>query len=130
VGAPSTPEPPGDVLDAVLRLGPRVAARSAGAGPVEVATADGARTRVPVRAVTVVDTLGAGDVLHGALAARLAVSPLPGPATAPLPDVVAALAWAAGVASASCAAVGVRGWAGDPVLLARLRQELDADHRG
>lgn len=147
-GAPVAPAPDAaDVLAAVLRLGPTVVARSAGPGPIEVATADGARARVPVPAVTVVDTLGAGDVLHGALAARLAArSPAPSaaprttppapPSTTPPPtppatppafpadDVVPALTWAAVVASASCASPGARGWARDAALVARLRAEL------
>jgi sugar/nucleoside kinase (ribokinase family) len=113
-----------DVLDAVLRLGPRFAARSAGGGPIAVAAA-GERRSVAVPGVTVVDTLGAGDVLHGALAAWLAAhrTATEGPA-AGLPDVVAALTWAAGVASASCAAAGARGWTSDASFLQRLREEL------
>lgn len=118
--APAAPDP----LAAVLRLGPTVAARSAGAAPIEVAATDGARALVPVAPVEVVDTLGAGDVLHGALAARLAAR-APAPVPPPdMPDVVAALTWAAGVASASCAAPGARGWARDATLAARLRAEL------
>ncbi len=125
----------GDVLDALLRLGPSVAARSAGGGPIEVASATGERGSVDVPAVTVVDTLGAGDVLHGALAAWLAVRGLTvGARAVRVPaedapggepdDVVAALAWAGGVASASCGAAGARGWAADNALVSRLRAEL------
>lgn len=127
----------GDALEALLRLGPSVAARSAGGGPIEVASAAGERASVPVPAVTVVDTLGAGDVLHGALAAWLAVAG--GDAEAPVGGaaggaaegpvggaarVAAALTWAAGVASASCAAAGARGWTVDAALVRRLRDEL------
>lgn len=115
--------PAGDVLDAMLRLGPSVAARSAGGGPIQVAGADG-RASVPVRAVTVVDTLGAGDVLHGALAAWLVTRGAHGGPGRELDEVAAALMWAGGVASASCAAAGARGWAADDALVRRLRAEL------
>ena len=101
----------GDVLADVASFGPRVVARSAGAGPIEVLTGAG-RATVPVPAVTVVDTLGAGDVLHGALAAWLATRGMGGGADTrgagpgPMPG----LAFAAEVASASCASEGARGW--------------------
>jgi sugar/nucleoside kinase (ribokinase family) len=129
-----------DGLDSLLRSGPSVAARSAGAGPIVVAAA-GERRSVPVGPVPVVDTLGAGDVLHGALAAWLAVrggaaaqeqaaeakgAATTGAATtgASLAQAVRALAWAGDVASASCAAAGARGWTADGTLLRRLREEL------
>lgn len=121
----AVPDETGDVLDALLRLGPSVAARSAGDGPIEVASAEAGRASVPVRAVRVVDTLGAGDVLHGALAAWLAVAgrvahaPVGG-----LAQIVRALEWAAGVASASCGAAGARGWTADTTLVQRLQAEL------
>jgi len=67
------------LLDAVAAFGPRVVGRSAGAGPLRlrVATPDGVVTRSDIRPPlvppeAVVDTLGAGDVLHGAIAAALA----------------------------------------------------------
>ncbi|MBO0900899.1 carbohydrate kinase [Cellulomonas sp. zg-ZUI222] len=67
------------LLDEVAAQGPRFVARSAGAGPVRVrrAAADGPPVRSWVAPVAVppgevVDTLGAGDVLHGAMAAALA----------------------------------------------------------
>lgn len=68
--------PPGvaadDVLDAVAALGPRFVARTRGPRPVEVLDA-GERYEVAVpRPVAVVDTLGAGDVVHGAFAAAVA----------------------------------------------------------
>jgi len=68
--------PPGaesrDVLDAVAALGPRFVARTGGARPVEVIEA-GERYAVAVPTpARVVDTLGAGDVVHGAFAARVA----------------------------------------------------------
>ena len=65
--------------------------------------ADGSTGTVDVPAVEVVDTLGAGDVLHGALLAELGRH-----GTGDLP---AALARAVGVAARSVAAAGARGWA-------------------
>jgi sugar/nucleoside kinase (ribokinase family) len=65
-----------DVLAAVLAGWPVASvARSAGGGALRYVERDGAEARVEVAAVPpgeVVDTLGAGDVLHGALAAELA----------------------------------------------------------
>jgi sugar/nucleoside kinase (ribokinase family) len=70
------PEVDGDVLAAVAARWPvRSVARSAGGGALRYLERDGAEARVEVAAVPpgeVVDTLGAGDVLHGALAAELA----------------------------------------------------------
>jgi sugar/nucleoside kinase (ribokinase family) len=66
------------LLDAVAALGPGDVARSAGAGPVRVRSRDRDKpsryelTPDAVPADEVVDTLGAGDVLHGGLAAGLA----------------------------------------------------------
>lgn len=69
--------PDGDVLGAVLAGWPVASvARSAGGGALRYRRrGDGGESRVEVAAVPpgeVVDTLGAGDVLHGALAADLA----------------------------------------------------------
>lgn len=62
----------GDVLAAVAALGPRFVARTRGPGPVEVLDA-GERYDVAVpEPERVVDTLGAGDVVHGAFAAEAA----------------------------------------------------------
>ena len=63
------------VLDAVAALGPSFVAQSAGPGPVRVRLPSGTRDDVTpprVEPDEVVDTLGAGDVLHGAAAAALA----------------------------------------------------------
>ncbi|HEY0119443.1 MAG TPA: PfkB family carbohydrate kinase [Cellulomonas sp.] len=64
-----------DVLDAVAALGPAFVARSDGAGPVRVRLPSGAFDEVTplvVPPAEVVDTLGAGDVLHGAAGAAIA----------------------------------------------------------
>jgi len=67
---------PGALLDAVLARWPvSSVARSAGGGPLRYAERGGPVREVPVAEVPpaeVVDTLGAGDVLHGAVAAHLA----------------------------------------------------------
>lgn len=92
----------------VASFGPHVVARSDGAGPIVLLDS---RVSAEVRSVTVpfdpsrkvVDTVGAGDVLHGAYAALLAV----GGATADPADV---LARAARVASESVHFRGARGW--------------------
>ncbi len=71
----AVPGAAGDPLEAVAALGPWFVARSAGAGPVRVRTAAGVVDEVappPVEPRDVVDTLGAGDVLHGAMGAGLA----------------------------------------------------------
>jgi sugar/nucleoside kinase (ribokinase family) len=65
----------GDPLAAVARLGPTFVARSAGGGHVRVRLGSGAYDELAPPAVPageVVDTLGAGDVLHGATGAALA----------------------------------------------------------
>jgi sugar/nucleoside kinase (ribokinase family) len=71
---------------------------------------------VSVPRVDVVDTLGAGDVLHGALAAWLAVRGTG--------DVAGGLAWASRLAADSCAAPGARGWMTDMQHLAEYRASL------
>lgn len=74
-GLPETDGPAG-LLDAVAARWPVASvARSAGGGPLRYAERGGPVREVPVTEVPpaeVVDTLGAGDVLHGALAAALA----------------------------------------------------------
>ena len=97
----------GDALAAVHRMGPGLVARSHGGAPIEV-LCGGERRTVPVPAVDVLDTLGAGDVLHGALVAWIAFR---GAAAGEGGSVwLNALGWAARVASGSCAARGARGW--------------------
>jgi sugar/nucleoside kinase (ribokinase family) len=95
------------LLDAVAAYGPSFVARSAGAGPVRVRLArpDGVVARSVLRPPAVprgavVDTLGAGDVLHGAMAAALAKGE--GPSDA--------LAEGVRRATASVRHAGARGW--------------------
>lgn len=101
------------LLAALLARGARLAAVTAGGGPITWRTSTGRGEVVPP-AVEAVDTLGAGDVLHGAYAhalasaaAREASGLLPdGPDASPVP----ALAAAARVAALSCTFLGTRSW--------------------
>lgn len=98
-----------DPLAWVLAHGPRYAAQSAGADPLRWRGAGGTDRLVPVEAVPVLDTLAAGDVLHGAAtaaAARVGVGE---------PGVEAILRFAVGVATVSVGHPGALGWAADPV---------------
>ncbi|MGV1008658.1 MAG: PfkB family carbohydrate kinase [Dermatophilaceae bacterium] len=111
--------PPGglDPLVWVREQGcPRVA-QSCGGGPLLLC--DEAATRIAVPQVDVRDTLGAGDVLHGAAAYALACTGLDD-----VPDV---LRFASAVASLSCRYAGALGWAGDPAAR-ELARRLCADH--
>lgn len=85
--------------------GPRFVAVTAGAGPVRWWTAED-RGEVPVAPVTARDTLGAGDVFHGAFAFAVAAGR----------GEVDALADAAAVAGVRVGHVGPRGWLDDPGL--------------
>ncbi|WP_265521031.1 PfkB family carbohydrate kinase [Oerskovia flava] len=99
--------PDDGTLAAVQALGPAFVAQSHGEAPLEVLVA-GELSVVPVpRAERVVDTLGAGDVLHGAFAAALARGARPLPA----------LEAAARVASHSVGFTGARGWTSTAALL-------------
>jgi sugar/nucleoside kinase (ribokinase family) len=68
----------GGIIGSGIFINPRLVAQSSGAGPVRVRVVgpEGGRTSrlqpSVVPAEEVVDTLGAGDVLHGATAAALA----------------------------------------------------------
>lgn len=95
-------EDQGSVLEAVADLGPAFVARSRGHAPLEVLE-DGLRSEVIVPEVgAVVDTLGAGDVLHGAFAAEVSRGRGWG----------SALRAAVDVASRSVTYEGARGWIG------------------
>ncbi|WP_306363853.1 PfkB family carbohydrate kinase [Nocardia sp. CC227C] len=87
------------VLDRLVALGPRAVAISRGERPIRYATVAG-RGEVPVRTGRAVDTLGAGDILHGAFCHFLSVEP----------DFVTALRRAADIATLSCRYPGTREW--------------------
>ena len=95
--------PGGGGLAALLGTGPSWVAASDGAGPVRWRSAAGERGEVAVPGVDVVDTLGAGDVLHGALLAGLARDGVT--------DLAAQLTEAVAVASRSITVAGAHGWA-------------------
>lgn len=125
-----------DAIDALLAhvagFGPRVVARSSGAGPVDVLVRAGGRSkrgRVEVQQIdddAVVDTLGAGDVLHGAALAGLARLPRTpsDDAGLVLVGVLSVLTVATRVATASVQHAGARGWTADAELVATLRATL------
>jgi sugar/nucleoside kinase (ribokinase family) len=110
--------PDEDVLGTVRSLGPPVVAQSRGPMPIDVLIGAG-RAEIPVPHVEVVDTLGAGDVLHGALSAWVAVRGTG--------DLLGGLDWAARIAADSCTAAGSRGWLGGQQRLALLRRSLAHD---
>jgi sugar/nucleoside kinase (ribokinase family) len=97
--------PAGSGFEAVAayghRHGARVVAQSHGPGAIDLSVA-GRHFRIPVPSVPVVDTLGAGDVLHGAYAYYRADGC----------DAGESLGRAAEVAAFRCRFVGSRGWVG------------------
>jgi len=95
------------VLRAILARGARFAAITAGSDPIRWRDAAGRTGSLVIPAGEVIDTLGAGDVLHGVVAAFLATEPA---GVSTTDDLVAALAEGAHVASASCAYEGTRAW--------------------
>lgn len=99
---------PQDVLRHLHARGVRWAAVSRGAEPVLWSGPDGTG-EVAVPVTRVVDTLGAGDVLHGALTYHLAAHGGPD-RDRPFPE---ALAFATGVAAQACTAFGTRAWMTD-----------------
>lgn len=92
-----------DIAGALMRLGAKGVAITRGERPV--LAWEGAREfEVVVPQVRVVDTLGAGDVFHGAFCRAFAVENT---------GFEAALQFAVRVASASCEHEGARGWMAD-----------------
>ena len=110
--------PPGAVGDldatarALLAAGPAFVAVTAGPAPVRW-WAGGEHGGVEVPAVPVRDTLGAGDVLHGAYAYAVASG---------VADPVLALRFAIDVAGVRVAHTGPRSWLGDPRLAGLVRR--------
>nr|NLD41702.1 carbohydrate kinase [Actinomycetales bacterium] len=90
----------GDTLRQILDHGADLALQTHGGRPVVVETVHG-RKWVPVPEVEVVDTLGAGDVFHGALATAYARGD----------TLQAAITFAIEVATRSVQAPGALGWA-------------------
>lgn len=109
---------PGDAdpLAWVRLQGCRSAARSAGAGPIRLLDDSGGH-HVAVPTIEVADTLGAGDVLHGATVFAVARW---GAA-----DAQRVLRFAAAIASLSCGHPGALGWAQDPAPRAAARRLAD-----
>lgn len=102
VAASADFRPPGGApIETVLRGVPWVVV-TAGAAPIRWRGPDGSGGEVAVPPVDVVDTLGAGDVFHGALTHAIA--------THGLGDVPALLSRAARTAGRSCAHFGTRSW--------------------
>ena len=99
-------------LEPLLARGPAAVAVTAGAGPIVWGTADGRRGEVEVAAVEAVDTLGAGDVLHGAVAFAVARDGL----TAVVEGFPGVLAWASRIAAVRITTVGPHAWRTDPRL--------------
>lgn len=95
---------PADTLRFLQEHGVRWSAVSRGAQPIVWAGPDRSGT-VEVPPLEVADTLGAGDILHGALTHQLA---LQGHLTSQ--GFVEALQGAAAVASRACASFGTRAW--------------------
>jgi sugar/nucleoside kinase (ribokinase family) len=96
----------GDTLDFLLASGARWAAITDGPRPVRWATrARGVQPDIPVPVTEVADTLGAGDVFHGAFTHAIAAHAMPGEN-----ELAAALRFAATVAAHSCRTFGTRAW--------------------
>ncbi|MFC8427390.1 PfkB family carbohydrate kinase [Streptomyces sp. NPDC057253] len=116
---PPGTESPEDALGFLREHGVVWCAISRGGRPVLWAGPDGGGT-VDVPAVRVADTLGAGDVLHGALTRHLADQ---GELT---PEgFVEALRAAAVVASRACASFGTRAWMREPGYTSDLSRSID-----
>lgn len=88
-----------DVLDAVQRLGPSHAVITRGPKPLEWSH-DGKRGKIAPPVIEAVDTLGAGDIFHGAYCHYLAEGR----------SFTDALEQASHIAAASCRHFGTRAW--------------------
>jgi len=96
----------GDTLDYLLDSGVRWAAVTDGPRPVRWASrARGRQPDSPVPVTEVADTLGAGDVFHGAFTRAIAARPVLGEN-----ELATALQFAAAVAAYSCQTFGTRAW--------------------
>lgn len=103
VTTPAGTSDPTDVIAWFASLGVERVVITRGAGDVRWHTPSGAGS-VPVPAVEVVDSLGAGDFFHGALAWRVATL---GMADARLAEDIA---WAVGAVAPSLRSFGTRAW--------------------
>ena len=99
---------PADVLSALATRGVTRAMVTRGGEPV-IFTWDGVTGAVPVPAVSVIDTLGAGDAFHGALAVSLARRGVRREHLAGL-DIRTVISEAADVAALSVRSFGTRAW--------------------
>jgi sugar/nucleoside kinase (ribokinase family) len=90
---------PGKILAFLAGSGPSCAAITRGPQPLRY-FAGAEQGEMPVEQVPVVDTLGAGDIFHGAFCCAFARER----------DFKGALAFAAGVAARSCRFLGTRAW--------------------
>lgn len=101
------PDTDSDVLEYLLGTGIRWAAVTAGPGPVAWAGPDGRSGTVPVPSAQVADTLGAGDVFHGAFVYAVMSN---GGGVLDEAAFPAALRFAGEVAARSCEKFGTRTW--------------------
>jgi sugar/nucleoside kinase (ribokinase family) len=99
-----------DVPGALRAAGVTAVAITAGPDPVRW-WYDGANGASPVPSVAAADTVGAGDVFHGAFARAVGEAAPVGPS-----EFAAALTFAAEVAALRCATPGPRAWLADPAL--------------
>ncbi len=104
---PGTGSDPASILAYLVGKGPAYAAVTRGPRGV-VFRGPHSRGAVPVERVRVVDTLGAGDFFHGALAVAIAQA---GVSDEEFPH---QLAWASRVAGASVGSFGTRAWLRSP----------------
>ena len=105
----------GATLDYLLDSGVPWAAITDGPRPVRWASrAHGIQPDIPVPVTEVADTLGAGDVFHGAFTYAIATRALRGPrgprAVPGADELATALQFAATVAAHSCQSFGTRAW--------------------